>query len=214
MKKQRRKNIGLLLIGVLFLTGCKVPEKNVPLDERITIQESCTQLSNKMANEVFEELQELILAPQEGIYKIENFTMKVYGEKEKKDGLIWETVKIQSDWTLTRKPEDNPFIMGMMEARDELENPEKIAYADQVIDGWLVEFEAYYLVKEEQPIEVFLAFEPGEEDYMLYFHDTYEDSDEMVPLKEYSKEHWGEDTELRKEMGRERLLEDLEYMEE
>lgn len=211
----KRKDLALILLFLLLLIlgNCQSQKADVVLDERITIKENCTQISNQMANEVFEDMQEFFFAPTEDRLLHENPRMKIYYEREK-DGMVWETVRLISDWKQIRDSEDHPLIIGMRELQNELleyhNHPEDAQYAEQVIDGWLLELNNPDLAEGKDSInEAQLAFRPGEDAYTLYFHFKRDEMDEMIPLEEYSHEYLVENTELQKLRGREYVWEAL-----
>lgn len=192
----------------------ETPKDDVPLDEGITIKETCTQISHKMTNEAFKELQQQMTDAYGGIYRHENFAMNIFSEQEQKNGLIWEQMTVSYDRIPVREVEDDPFIVGMAEARNELTDSEKIAAADKVMEGWLIEMEGAYHELEHEPrcseTDWYIVFDPGSENYTIFHRGIYGDSDKMILLEEYSRKFWQEDAEARKEQGRARLLESLE----
>lgn len=243
------KRIGILIFGLLLLSGCSSSEKEqtleaeetpettevteaaaIPetaaapesdvmaetkqaddtvLDEGIDIQKSSKRISNSMANEVFEDVKKQISASHEAYGKCENYKFVISSEREKKDGRIWEKLWIYYDLIPVRKPEEDPLIIGMREARDTLSDKKQIVRADQYIDDWLAELKGNRQQQEEEPdmeYQVFLAWSPDGENYTLYY-DTQVDGHHMqIPFDEYLKQHT-EDYEREKEKGKAYLLE-------
>ena len=226
MDIRRRIISSLPVLLLLVLMGCKASPADAILDDRITILDKSPQLGNQMANSVFEDLQKYYLEPLSDRYKFENPRMKVYYEKEK-DGLVKVDVRIMADISWRRDGEDSPFIQGMRELQEELrhwhEHPDDAEYAEQVIDGWLLELNAPLDKEPDEPdygTVVELVFKPGEDEYTIngfYTHtvfysvDEFESITETIPLEQYSREILTEDVEQEKLEGRQRVWEAL-YM--
>lgn len=225
MNIQYRIISSLSVVFLLVLMGCGAAPADAVLDERITILDKSPQLSNQMANAVFEDLQKYCLEPVSWWCKCENPRMKVYYEKEK-DGMVKVKVRIMADMAWRRDAEDSPFIQGMRELQEELrsryEHPDDAEYVEQEIDGWLVEMNAP--LDKEEPDEpdysddVELVFKPGEEEYTIngfYTHtvshgvDEFETITETIPLEQYSREILTEDAAYRRLEGRQRIWEAL-----
>ncbi len=214
----------LPVLLLLVLMGCKASPADAVLDERITILDKSPQLSNQMANAVFEDLQKYCLEPVGWWCKCENPRMKVYYEKEK-DGLVKVDVRIMADMAWRRDAEDSPFIQGMRELQEELrddyEHPDDAEYVEQEIDGWLVEMNAPLDKEPDEPDYadvVELVFTPGEEEYTINHQLTrYIDGAdgfsetivEMIPLEQYSREILPEDAAYRRLEGRQHIWEAL-----
>ena len=183
-------------------------ENGVALDEGIEIQKSSKQISGRLANEVFEDIKGQISASNEGISRCENFKLVISGEKKKEDGLIWEKLWIYYDLVPDREPGEDPFVIGMKDARDELTDREQIACADEEIDGWMKELDGNYQQQKEEPDmwqQMWLAYDPGGEDYTIYCDTQPDGQYKQVTLEEYIKQHT-EDYELRKAEGRDYIL--------
>lgn len=188
-----------------------VPEEEVALDEGIEIQKSSKQISNRLANEVFEDIKGQISASNEGISRCENFKLVISSERKKEDGLLWEKLWIYYDLIPDREPGEDPFVIGMKDARDELTNKEQIACADEEIDGWMKELNGNYQQQKEEPDmwqQMWLAYDPDGEDYTIYCDTQPDGQYKQVTLEEYIKQHT-EDYEQERKAGKEHMAEEV-----
>lgn len=192
----------------------EIQKEDIPLNEKITIKENCTQITNDMANKAFDELKQQLSDAYVGIYDCENFRMKVASEEVREDALIWVQITLSYDRIPVRKVEDDPFIMGMQEARDELTDENKIAIADEVIEGWKREKQGFLQEMKDEPrcseTDWYIIFAPESETYMIFHKGIYGNSDKMIMLKDYIQKVCQEDVEDKKAQGRVKLLEALE----
>lgn len=194
--------------------GTEITKDDIPLNEEITIKENCTQIANNTLNDVFNELKQQLSDVHAGIYNYENFKMKVVSEKIQEDGSGWTQVTLSYDRIPVRGVEDDPFIIGMQEARDGLTDEKKIAAADEIIEGWRREKEGNIQELKDEPrcsdIDWYIAFSPDKDSYTIYHKGVYGNKDEMVELKDYIQKFCKEDAEDKKAQGQARLLESLE----
>lgn len=183
-----------------------------PLEEGITIQENGVQLANEMANQIYTDLLTLVVDPQEDIYKYENFRMTVYDEQTTDTGVIQEQIRVMYDCTLVRDPKQDPYVVGMTEAKESLEDETKIEYADEAIEEVLAPLESEYQTTKKLGIEVVVSFEPGAKEYALYYKDG--SKDKLILLEEYSRENFSEDAAARRKAGKEYLIAEVNYLTE
>lgn len=163
----------------------------VTLDKGITIQKSSKKLPNDLANKAYEVIKEQISTSNEGISNCENFELVISSE-QKKDGLIWEKLWVYYDLIPVREPEDNPFLIGMKQARDKIDDTEQLKRVDEEIDGWYKEFEGNYQQKKEEPnmwLQMWLVYGPDGEDYTIYCETKPDGRYQLVTLEEYIEQH-------------------------
>lgn len=163
----------------------------VALDKGIEIQKSSKRIPNDLANKAFKEIKEQISASNEGISNCENFELVISSE-QKKDGLIWEKLWVYYDLIPAREPEEIPFLIGMKQARDKIDDTEQLKRVDEEIDGWYKEFEGNYQQKKEEPnmwLQMWLVYDPDGEDYTIYCETTPDGRYQLVTLEEYIEQH-------------------------
>jgi hypothetical protein len=188
----------------------KEEESNQPeTEDDIEIVNKCDSLTAEKANAIAKEIKEIIVDTQNGVYKIENFTMEFNNEKIEDSNIIID-ITAESDWTTIRKPEDYPVIMGMNEAVEELDTEEEKEKAKVIISGYVANMEAEN-TKERIPEYLKVKFENKDDmNYELLFPEVLDGKTTLYPMKEYFDEHYKENWEEKKELGRETLLRDLE----
>lgn len=116
-----------------------------------------------------------------------------------------------ADWISIREPEDDPMIRGMRSFADTLTDPQEIAYAEEIIDGWIAEMTAWADSDENLQLgmPVTLLF-----DYagtcLLYYPYTEDGVTTLIPLEEMAASEWTEDPQARFQSGEDTLRHALE----
>lgn len=178
------------------------------------IQAGCSNVTEELAEAVYQEVLELKQELSEGIYEMKNSRMIFLREEVKGDGVEARAV-FEADYTGVRKPEDHPMIQGMYEARAELKTDKDRKAADEYIDGWLKELYPEYQKTERYSLEVAVKFKTDHtKEYKLYYPFVKNSKEKLKPLRKYAEKNWKEDKEQRHQMGRTRLFEYVELSHE
>lgn len=205
--------IAAALSAALFLTGCgeKKTGSMTPLPEEIQMSESCQWLTAQRAESVFQEIKDLREMLVEGIGTVEHPTI-VFSKESKKEDTITVEAAFEADYTITRRPVDNPIIQGMYEAKKNLKTEKEKDFAEECIQGYLTEMNATYQVTERYPTTVIVKFNTKDkpEDYELFYDLVSEGKSNLVPFRQYAMENWKENVQERRQMGKEVLLENVE----
>jgi len=77
------------------------------------------ELGKETVSPKFDEVKEIMTDGQEGVYKLDNFTI-AFSNQTKKDKDIFIDITVMADWKTIRKPEDSPVIIGMNEVVKEI----------------------------------------------------------------------------------------------
>ena len=142
---------GCLALSMMLSTGyVVVPAKN----SKATIQANDVVKSNYIQNNskkllfdqaelVFNDLKTKLEAKYQGVYTFDNF-QAIFNDVEKDDEFI--DVDIVVDMTLIRNPKEAPYVQGMIEALNELHDPQEKEVAQKELDEYLAEVMPYYNV--------------------------------------------------------------------
>ncbi len=133
-------------------------------------------------------------------------------QRIKKEDTITVEAAFEADYTITRRPADNPIIQGMYEAKKNLKTEKEKDFAEECIQGYLTEMNATYQVTERYPTTVIVKFNTKDkpEDYELFYDLVSEGKSNLVPFRQYAMENWKENVQERRQMGKEVLLENVE----
>lgn len=201
------------LLAALLTAGCGVnkSESMAPLPEEIKISDSCQWLTAQRAESVFQDIKDLRETFAEGIGKVENPTI-VFSKESKKEDTITVEADFEADYTIIRKPDDNPIIQGMYEAKKNLKLKKEKEFAEKCIQGYLTEMNATYQVTERYPTTVIVKFNTKDkpEHYELFYDLVTEGKSNLAPFRQYAMENWKENVQERRQMGNEVLLENVE----
>lgn len=96
-----------------------------------------------IVEKAFHEIKEQIIQDYEKLYKLDDFTYD-YTAREV-DHTKFIDINIYVDMTLTRHPQESPFVIGMNRALDELSNEVDRANVQQEIDLYTQEIQDLYL---------------------------------------------------------------------
>lgn len=201
--KQKWLIIIISILIVIFGVGIFV--KISGKKREVSLSESCSEeISIKMANVVAEEIQNIITASKTGIYEISDF--KFYFDKAGEnytDGTY--RISVSADWLLIREPKDNPIIIGMYQALDELSTETEKIEAQNVIDGFLAEMQPEYMQEENVTYEIMVILDnKNSNKYSLYYPMRNSGVETLIPLEDYFIK---EDKQNRIELGKNTLLE-------
>lgn len=205
MKRVRWVCIAVCILGVLigfaFYVGSSKKEP------KILLSEECKDLEIKIANMIAEDIRDVILTSQAEIYKIDNFTF-LFSSKEEKNKDISFCIAVTADWTMIRKPIDNPIIIGMYKAYNEFDNEKEKEIAHEIINGFLAEMKPDYMQSEIVTYEVVAMFDETDSmHYELYYPIVNGEEENLIPLKEY---FIVEDRSEKIELGKNTILEMVE----
>ena len=200
-------DIFYVVVVLLSLVGC-ASSYNKNETEDIIVNNNSEKLTKKQAKKYAKTIQDIMIETQKGIYSIEDFELTF----QDGDGEI--DVTVESDWIMTRKPEENPVLLGMEEEMEKLEDEQEKEVAQKVIEGFKKELEGDYQEnKTKHKVEETLKLiqkdtEKGE--YDIFYPEQVDGKITLYPMKEYYDQNYKEDPEQRKELGRKTLLENLE----
>lgn len=183
-------------------------EQNKKEEPDIIIDFTCSILGEEVATKIGNEIKEIITSAQEGVYKLENFTIAFSNQTKKGHDFLID-ITVESDWKTIRKPEDSPTIIGMNRVVKELKSKEEIEVAKSMISGYIVELSPYNEIQ-RIPEYFKVRFIDGQSDKYELLYPEVMGKTTLHPLKEYYHNHFKEKWEESIEMGRETLLRDLE----
>ncbi len=111
-----------------------------------------------------------------------------------------------ADWISIREPEDDPMIRGMRSAADALTDPGEIAYAEEIIGGWIAEMKEWDQSDENiqlgQPVTLLFDYAGT---CLLYYPYTVDGVTTLIPLEEMAASEWTEDPQARFREGADTL---------
>ncbi len=111
-----------------------------------------------------------------------------------------------ADWISIREPEDDPMIRGMRSVADALTDPDEIAYAEEIIDGWIAEMKEWAQSDENiqmgQPVTLLFDYAGT---CLLYYPYTVDGVTTLIPLEEMAASEWTEDPQARFQEGADTL---------
>lgn len=129
---------GLILTGYgLVQAGTRQTEDDHKKSEGWRIQKDCTEITEEMAEEIYQKVLGLEQELYAGRMTVENSRI-VFLNEETAGAEITVRAVFETDLTSIRKPEDDPMIVGMCEARDTLTTAQERKAAEEYIEGWLL----------------------------------------------------------------------------
>ena len=151
MRKFKVLVSGCLALSMVLSTGyVVVPAKNNKVTMQANavvknknIQNNSTRISFDQAELLFDDLKEKLEYKYQGVYQFDNF-QAIFNDVEKDDAFI--DVDIVVDMTLIRNPKEAPYVQGMIEALNELHDPQEKEVAQKELDEYLAEVMPYYNV--------------------------------------------------------------------
>lgn len=202
---------GLILTGYgLVQAGTRQTEDDHKKSEGWRIQEDCTEITEEMAEEIYQKVLGLEQELYAGRMTVENSRI-VFLNEETAGAEITVRAVFETDLTSIRKSEDDPMIVGMCEARDTLTTDQERKAAEEYIEGWLMELRPQYQKTERVPMDIMIKLaKENRREYRLYYPLREASKETLVPLEQYALENWKEDEEAKRQMGRDRLLESVE----
>ena len=151
MRKFKVLVSGCLALSMVLSAGYViVPAKNskvtIQANEVVknkNIQNNSKRISFDQAELLFDDLKEKLEYKYQGVYQFDNF-QAIFNDVEKDDEFI--DVDIVVDMTLIRNPKEAPYVQGMIEALNELHDPQEKEVAQKELDEYLAEVMPYYNV--------------------------------------------------------------------
>ena len=224
---RKLKHLLILLVVIvltLTVTGCskKKDDKSNEKGENqgaqseaadnieVVLKDDITVLSKDMANSISKEIKEIMTSTQEGVHRLENFTITFDRQTSKDDGIYLDAT-VDVDWITLRKPEETPVIIGMNQALEELETEEEKKKAEEIISGFIVNMDAVNTV-ERIPSYLKIRFDKEDQTkYELLVAETWDEEDSVLhPMKEYYEENYKENWDEKVKLGKDTLLENME----
>ena len=224
MKERAEKILVMILLGVV-LTSCggnsvtkehKITEvgkeETDELSESLEIENKCEHLLKEKANAISEKIKEISADTWEQSGNVlENYRFQFTNETIK-EGKYYIEGTVIYDWTNERAPEENTVIIGMREVQRGLKTEEEKAKAEEIIDDFLVEFDANYHVTEEIPAFFIVMFEnPKDLNFELYYLEKIGEEEKLYPLEQYYEENYKENYEQKIQLGKDTLEERMNY---
>ena len=203
--------VGLLLAGCgSAQAGTVKTEDHHTKSEGWRIQEDCTKITEEMAEDIYQKVLELEQELYAGREAVENSRIVFLNEETAGAEIIVRAV-FETDLTSIRRPEDDPMIQGMYEAKNTLTTDKEKKAAEQYIEGWLLELRPQYQKTQRIPINIVIKLDAeNESEYHLYYPFVEASQETLIPLEQYAMENWMENKEKRKQMARDMLLENVE----
>ncbi len=211
MGKLRQITIMMLFLVCLLGSASVRKDTEAAADTQLKsegwrIQEECSQLTEQMAEEIYTKVLTLRQKLTKGRCTLENGKM-VFLTEEIKERIATVRAVFEADETIVRKPCDDPLILGMYEAKEQLATDEAKKEAEACINGWLAELEPEYLKTYRLVLEVVVKFDITDKNYSLYYPVQEEAKETLEPFERYASEHWKENGQERRQMGCERIFE-------
>lgn len=214
---KKKKYIGVIIIFFCISIFCiSCGKENIEKDSKtetsnddIKIENNCKKLTTEKAREIAEEIREITTETQKDIYSLDNFFIKFENEKEV-EGKLMVDITAESDWTIIRKPEENPIIIGMREAQSSLKTEKEKEKAEVFISGFLAEMQEEYDKKTERiPEYLKIRLDSESESYELLFPEVLNGETTLYSMKEYYDKNYKENRKEKIELGRNTLLEQM-----
>lgn len=180
------------------------PEENI----EIVIDKNCTFITEEVANEIANEIKDIMTKAQENRNKLENFKVTFDNQKEENNTVMID-VTTEYDCTTIRKPEDDPVIIGMNSVVDELIKEEDKESARAIISGYIAEIKPLNSMERLPEYSKVRFNKDDNKNYELLTPEGLEENDPLYPMREYYEENCTEDWDKRKQLGRETLWRDL-----
>ena len=139
-----------LALSMVLSVGYMVPAQN----NKIKTTDSVVQKSNNIQNNskrltfdeaeiLFEDIKTKLENKYQRVYTFDNFQAS-FADVESKNEFV--DVDIIVDMTLIRNPKEAPYVQGMIEALNALQNSEEKEIAQEELDSYLEEVMPYYNV--------------------------------------------------------------------
>ena len=154
-----------LLVGVFFLTDRM---DRYGIDSADIVMEEVS-LDADVAENIAEDIAELIGKAWENVYEPDNFKFTFY-KVESESGEELFRVSVEMDRIMVREPEDSPVIIGMKKAQSELTYEAERTYAQTMIDSMLAQIKQENRVHICEPAIFATVNERGR--YVLAYGDT------------------------------------------
>lgn len=217
--------IYMTVFAMLFLAGCGASRADTVKandsgmkNEGWRIQEACSEITDEMAEKIYQDILKLEQDLRKGICTVENSRI-VFLKEERKDNEVTVRAVFESDVTGIRKPKDHPMIQGMYEAKDKLVTDEQREAAETYIQGWLAELEPEYRKTYRLSHDIVVKFDmKNGKEYHLYYPFQKESNEisepsgqpeeTLEPFEQYAADHWKENAEEQRQMGTDRVLEE------
>ena len=180
----------------LFLVGASKLQKK-----------SLEELIGEKEKELTEQITRIISEAERVRYMYEQCALEVSKvDGNRADCIFW------ADWISIREPEDDPMILGMRQAADALSDEQEKSYAEEIIDGWLIEMHSW--AKEERiPTYIVILLEESG-DLALYYPYVMDGIETLIPLEEMARDNWTEDFDQRFQMGVDTINNAIDLMRE
>lgn len=144
--------------------------------------------------EITQQIYELISEAEKVRYKISNPELKILNIEENRAEYLFA-----ADWEPVRTVENDPFMKGMRQAAEKLSDDKEKAYAEQIVHEWLVEMQDWQKTERlEEPVVVMMD---SADSWTVYYPYMENREETLIPLAEYIKENWTEDSEARYQSG-------------
>ncbi|MDE7311311.1 MAG: M56 family metallopeptidase [Eubacterium sp.] len=159
MKIQKKSKAAVIaaaaVVGVLaavFATSSADVEGQNPSIKAQAQPKKISNISLNLSNQAAEEISDAVITHMEkeyeGFYKLENFELSFCNEVVEDDTLSLD-IEVGADMTNIRDPKDSPYVQGMREAMEQIEDAAKKKSAQKLYDEYLEEMMQYYQVPEE-----------------------------------------------------------------
>lgn len=142
---------------------------------------------------ITDEIYSIIIEAEKVRYNIHNPKLEIVNIEIDRADCIFS-----ADWEWIRKAEDDPMILGMHEAKATLTDELEIAYADEIIQGWISEIECWYGTER---IETRIVIKQDNDAWILYFPHVEDGQETLYVLGDYAATYWTEDFDARKQNG-------------
>ncbi|MCT4565346.1 MAG: hypothetical protein N4A68_13675 [Maledivibacter sp.] len=166
-------------------------EKNIKDTSNLDIHfdKSIKSLNVSQAEIIAKDIKDMYIKYfDKNVYKLENFNYEFNSEENEAKRTV--DVNVYFDITLIRNPIDNPFILGMKQAISELNDKDKIAIAENIMEGWIQEFMPDYNVTDRNVQYLNLKINENNNsvlEYDLFYPYVLEGETTLYPAKEYYK---------------------------
>lgn len=148
--KINKKINQLLAIGLgcgilMSFVASELSVQAAQIEVDTTVHNECSMLQEEQVYEICNSVVENITEKYAGVYSFDNIDVTLYNEFEE-NGKIVVDVEVLTDMTLTRDPQDSPYVQGMELEIQAMTDVEEKGLAVLALDAYLQNAKQYYNV--------------------------------------------------------------------
>lgn len=148
--KINKKINQLLAIGLgcgilMSFVASELSVQAAQIEVDTTVHNECSMLQEEQVYEICNSVVENITEKYAGVYSFDNIDVTLYNEFEENGNIVVD-VEVLTDMTLTRDPQDSPYVQGMELEIQAMTDVEEKGLAVLALDAYLQNAKQYYNV--------------------------------------------------------------------